>query len=101
MHLTKILTNSAQVYGARPALTMRMGFRTITMTYAEVLAMAQQVALFLADKGVNPGDRVVLCAPNSPLWICVWWGCVLRGAYVVPLSPLSTSATLIKNYSAG
>jgi long-chain acyl-CoA synthetase len=96
MHLTKILTNSAQQFGSRPALTMRMGFRTITMTYTQVQTMAQQVALFLADKGVKAGDTVVLCAPNSPLWICVWWGCVLQGAYVVPLSPLSTTSTLLK-----
>jgi len=96
MHLTKMLTNSVQLYGSRPALTMRMGFRTITMTYAQVQTMAQQVALFLADKGVNAGDTVVLCAPNSPLWICAWWGCVLHGAYVVPLSPLSTTSTLLK-----
>ena len=32
----------------------------------------------------------MLLAPNSPYWICVFWGCLLNGVIVVPLNIQST-----------
>jgi len=69
---------------------MQMGYRTICLTYHDVLQYAQRVALFLEKNNVNKGDKVLLLAPNSPYWICIFWGCVLRGAIVVPLNIQST-----------
>jgi len=96
MILTDLLQSSAQAYGQKPALTMRMGYRTTTLSYAQVFAHARKVAQYLVGKGITAGDCVLLCAPNSPWWICAWWGCVLAGVRVVPLAPENGPAMLAK-----
>jgi long-chain acyl-CoA synthetase len=96
MLLTTILKNSAQQYAALPALTMRIGFRTSTLTYEQVYQYAQAVARLLAANNVHKGDRVIICGPNSPYWICAWWGCQLRGAIAVPLAHQYTQAMFDK-----
>ena len=87
--LTDILKENAKKFPNRPALTMQMGFRTITLTYGQVYEMAQQTALFLQSKGVKKGDAVLLLAPNSPYWIVVFWACLLGGFVIVPLNTQS------------
>lgn len=95
MILNKILENCAQKYSKTPSLKMRMGFRTKTLSYEEVYKLAKKVSLFLQDNGINKGDKVLVCAPNSPYWVCVYWGCLLRGAIVVPLN-IQTSQQVIQ-----
>lgn len=90
MTLLDILTESCQKFTNHPALIMRMGYRTVVLTYAQVYALAQQTAAFLQANGVGKGDCVVVCAPNSPYWGCLFWGCLLRGAVIVPLNTQST-----------
>ncbi len=90
--LIDFLKQNAKKYPNRPALTMQMGFRTVSLTYAQVLLMAEQTALFLKSKGLKPGDVVLVLAPNSPYWIVVYWACLLGGFVVVPLNTQSTAA---------
>ena len=90
--LVEILERNARQFPNRPALTMQMGFRTITLTYAQVYDMARQTALFLKSKGLQPDDLVLLLAPNSPYWIVLYWGCLLGGFVIVPLNVQSTPA---------
>jgi long-chain acyl-CoA synthetase len=62
-----------------------LGLRTIHWSYARLAAEAHSVAYELQARGVQRGERVLLCGNNSPEWIAVFWGCCLRGAVVVPL----------------
>lgn len=94
MTLIDLIKRSAQQHADRPALTMKVGYRTVTLTYAQLYEQARAVAGFLAKHGVGQGDRVLLLAPNSPYWVVVFWGCVLRGAQVVPLNPQTTASLL-------
>ncbi len=96
MLLNDILEQSVQRYAHRPVLSMRMGFRTLTLTYAQVDQYARRFAQFLADQGVQKGDCVLLCGPNSPLWVCVFWACALRGCYLVPLAMQYTQEMMAK-----
>ncbi len=96
MLLTDLLISSASSYAGRPALVMRMGYRTTVLTYAQVFEHAVKIARFLADAGVSHGDCVLLCAPNSPWWVCAWWACLLLGVRVVPLAPENTLPMLQK-----
>lgn len=96
MLLIDILFNSAQKFPQRPALTMRMGYRTTTLTYQQVEQLSKKIALFLADQGVVAGDCILLCAPNSPYWVCIFWACLLQGYYVVPLAMQSTQDIINK-----
>ena len=73
MVLTDILFTSAEQYPNCIAFTMRMGYRTTTLTYEQVFAHACAIARFLKHKyDIKQGDCIVVCAPNSPWWICVW-----------------------------
>lgn len=90
MILNEILKQSSLKFSDKPALTMKMGFRTKTFTYKEIYSLSKKVAIFLEQNGINKGDKVLTCVPNSPYWGCVFWGCVLRGAIIVPLNVQST-----------
>ncbi len=92
--LTDLLAQSTQRFSSQPALTMRMGFRTTTLTYQQVYDLACRVALLLDKHQLNKGDPVIICAPNSPYWVVVLWGCLLRGCPVVPLAPQNTQTML-------
>jgi long-chain acyl-CoA synthetase len=88
--LTDLLSEGEKRWGERPALTMRMGYRTKRLSFAQVAELSRNVAEFLARQGVGEGDRVILLAPNSPYWICVFFSCLLRGSILVPLNVQST-----------
>src|SRR3990167_1858316 len=88
--LTEVLKNSAKKYSDKPALTMKMGFRVVSLSYRQVYDLAKKVALFLKQQGVKPEDKVIICAPNSPYWMPVFFGCLLHRAIPVPLNIQST-----------
>lgn len=54
-------------------------------TNEQVWRQARSAAARLRELGVAPGDRVALCAENSPEWILAYLGIYLAGAVVVPL----------------
>ncbi len=58
--------------------------------YAELRDDARKAAARLADYGIVPGDRVALVAETCPEFAALFFGCVLLGAWPVPL-PLPTS----------
>ncbi len=90
MLLTNILEQSTQQFSRHPALTMRMGYRTVTLTYAEVYNLSKKIAVFLQQQGLRKGDCVIFLAPNSPYWVCLLWGCLLAGVVIVPVTVQST-----------
>lgn len=96
MNLVDMLAASARAYAHLPALSMLMGYRTVSLTYADLYCMAKKVALLLEANGCVKGDRVIICAPNSPYWVAAWWGCMLRGCWAVPLAVQSTAGNLEK-----
>ncbi len=90
MILNKILEESAHKFPNKPAVTMKMGFRIKTLSYKEVFELSKQIAIYLEKQGIKKGDKVLICAPNSPYWVCVFWATLLRGAIIVPLNIQST-----------
>jgi long-chain acyl-CoA synthetase len=98
--LAEIIRVSATRYGQKIALTGKTGFRRETWTYAYLLKTVDCFASYLHTRGVERGDRVALCAPNQPSWVAAFWGCLIRGAIVVPLDIQSSAefmAKVIKN----
>ncbi len=77
--------------GAGLAFTAHRGYRTNRWTYQQVAADARRFARELAERNIAKGDAVLLWAENSAEWAVVFWGCLLRGAVVVPLDRVSTS----------
>ncbi len=96
MILTEILEKNAKDLPNKTALTMKMGYRTVSLTYRDVYDLSINIACFLEKQGLQKGDKVLILAPNSPYWICVWWGCLLGGYIPVPLNVQSTGEMVKK-----
>lgn len=75
--------------GNSAAFVYRTGVRRFTFSYGELYDLALRMARLLEESGVGAGDRVLLWAPNSPWWAVAFWGCVARGAVVVPVDFVS------------
>ena len=68
----------------------RRGLRHVRWSYEQLVLTARRVAHELESRGIAKGERVLLCGENSPEWVAAFWGCLLRGAVVVPLDKDST-----------
>ncbi len=74
-----------ETYHSDIAVIQKRGYRRETWTYGSLASAAKACAVGLKQLGVKTGDRVLLWAPNSAEWLAVFWGCLLRGAVVVPM----------------
>lgn len=58
-----------------------------TYSYGDVFAMAATLASVLAAHGVRQGDRVAVVMNNSPVFVAMYFACLLSGIVIVPVSP--------------
>ena len=72
------------------AVVFFRGYRIERWTYGRIAGEACRFARELESRGVGAGDAVLLWAENCPEWLVAFWGCVLRGAIVVPIDKIST-----------
>jgi long-chain acyl-CoA synthetase len=84
LNLAMVLEDSARRYPDRDAVILG----DTGLTYAQVDAMANQVANLLVTIGVERGDKVALSCPNLPYFPVVYYGILKAGAVVVPLNVL-------------
>ena len=68
------------------------GFRVRRFRYDQVARAARSFAAGLAERRVDPGDRVVFWSANRAEWVAAFWGCVLAGAVCVPVDARSSTA---------
>ena len=80
--IPRLALHSAERYGSAPAIIDG----DTTMSFAEVCAEMLMVGRALIARGVEPGDRVVLWAPNSSRWITSALGILATGAWLVPMN---------------
>lgn len=88
--LTDLLDNAVDRHGAWPAVDF-MGRK---WTYTEIGDLARRAARGLQDLGVQPGDRVGLCLPNTPYYVISYFAILRIGAVVVNFNPLYTEREL-------
>ncbi|HEY8528024.1 MAG TPA: class I adenylate-forming enzyme family protein [Acidimicrobiales bacterium] len=63
--------------------------------FADIEDRAAAVAAWLRDAhGIGPGDRVAICAANSPEWLLTFWACARMGAVVVAMNGWWTGAEM-------
>ena len=67
------------------------GNRRRASTYGEIARLAGRFAALLVQRGIGPGDRVLLWGENSAEWIATFHGCLLRGVLAVPLDANGTA----------
>jgi long-chain acyl-CoA synthetase len=88
-HLATLLDDFRR-YGREVAVVRYQGNRRRVTTYGEIAHLAGRFAALLNQRGIGPGDRVLLWAENSAEWIAAFHGCMLRGVLAVPLDAIGT-----------
>ena len=83
-NLLTLLTDY-ETYARDVAIVQHRGYRRESYTYQKLLQQAANFSLELKSRNIRTGDRVLLWAPNSAEWLVAFWGCLLRGAVVVPM----------------
>jgi long-chain acyl-CoA synthetase len=84
LNLSMLLEDSARKHPERDAVVLG----DTRLSYAQVDAMASQVANLLVSRGIEPGDKVALSCPNLPFFPVIYYGILKAGAVVVPLNVL-------------
>jgi long-chain acyl-CoA synthetase len=86
---SKVPTNLGELY----ELGLQEGHQTFLVyqderyTFAESLDMAQRMARVLKESyGISQGDRVAICARNSPEWCLAYMAISILGAIIVPMN---------------
>jgi len=84
LNLAHLLDQQARLTPDRRAIVMGPH----VLTYAQLSALASQIADGLRAIGVTPGDHVALSCPNTPHFPAAYYGILRAGAVVVPLNVL-------------
>ena len=90
VHILEYLDNFRS-HASEIAYVHRRGYRTQRWTYGDVLATAYRFARELEARGIGKDDKVLIWGENCAEWIAVFFGCVLRGAIVVPIDKIATA----------
>jgi long-chain acyl-CoA synthetase len=72
-------------YGEQIAVVTHRGNRRFPSTYAQLAELSARCANAFDQRGLLPGDRILLWGNNSVEWVATFFGCVLRGIVAVPL----------------
>ena len=72
------------------------GYRTWSLTYAEVADAARAFAARLRAAGITKGQSVAIWSENRPEWIVALWGCLLEGVILVPIDYRTSAAFLLR-----
>jgi len=75
---------SCRLYGSRPCFTEYTPEFT-RYTYREAEAHIERLAQYLASRGIEKGDRVLLTGKNSPAWAFGYLAVQMIGAVIVPV----------------
>ncbi|MGE4529102.1 MAG: long-chain fatty acid--CoA ligase [Rhodospirillaceae bacterium] len=75
-----------------PFLWAKKGGEYHALTWREVADKVAACAAGLAEKGVGPGDRVMLVSENRPEWLIADFGIMAAGAITVPTYVTNTVA---------
>jgi len=81
-NLNRYFQDAIKEYWELPALT---DFGGTTLTYKDVARKIAKLHIFYKETGINPGDKIVLCAKNSSTWCVAFIATLTYGAVIVPI----------------
>jgi long-chain acyl-CoA synthetase len=87
-HLASLIDDMRR-RGRETAVVEHRGVRHLRTSYEEIAELAGRFAAELRRREIRAGERVVLWGASSAEWMEAFFGCVLRGAIVVPLDAAS------------
>lgn len=82
MNVANFLSRAADFFPSRPAVCAG----NVEINYRALNAQANRVANGLKRLGLNPGEQVGLCAPNSSEWLAVYFGVLKAGGVATTFS---------------
>jgi long-chain acyl-CoA synthetase len=85
-------SSAAERFGSKSAGRFKDGEEWREISYAEMGEAIDEIALGLADLGIEVGDRVCLLAETRLEWTLVSLGISAAGAVVVPVYPTNSPA---------
>lgn len=91
MSLPRLLSATASRLPDKVAIE----FQARSWTYGQLEYAARKFAAELVERGIKPGDRIVLLAPNKPEWLVALFGIVGAGAVLVPINPALTPNEIV------
>jgi long-chain acyl-CoA synthetase len=83
--LGELVLDAAAVFGDDVAFEARRGYRRERLTFRQVGELGRRTAGWLAARGLEAGDRLVIWSPNMPEYAVLFLGAWLAGAVVVPI----------------
>jgi long-chain acyl-CoA synthetase len=89
-HLATLLDDFRR-FDRQIAVVRFQGNRRRSTSYGEIARLAGRFAALLAQRGIGPGDRVLIWGENGAEWIAAFHGCMLRGVLAVPLDAYGTA----------
>ena len=95
MTLGEMPARARAAFGDRPAVI----FEDVAYSFEALDRRAGRFANALAAAGIEPGDRVTLCAPNSFDWMAAYYGTAKAGAVLNPITSMLTAGEI--GYIAG
>lgn len=91
--LENIFARLQQAPGSAVLAEIRGG-KTASASGGELLALVAQARGFLRARGLKPGDRCALWAPNSIRWVALDLAIMAEGIIAVPLDPRQVPAEI-------
>jgi len=82
LNFSEIIAHGARYFDNKNALV----YQDKCYTYPELNALIDNLAGYLNEVGIIPGDRVALYLPNCPQWIAVYYAIIRIGAESVCVS---------------
>ena len=76
-------------HAGEAAYVFRRGYRVQRWSYGDVLQNTYRFARALEARGIGKGDKVLIWGENCAEWIVAFFGCLLRGAIVVPIDKIA------------
>src|ERR1700730_12075338 len=79
-------------WASRPALIVR--HQKVRLTYGELRREVDKLAAGLLTLGLEPGDRIGICAPNNSEWVLTQFASAKAGLILVNINPAYRIAEL-------
>jgi long-chain acyl-CoA synthetase len=83
--IADLLPLAAEKYGDQAALKHKAGDEWAETSYSDLGRIVREIALGLADLGVEPGDKVAILAHTRPEWTHACFGTLCAGATLVTI----------------
>lgn len=99
--LVDMFETSVKRFPTRVAMRIERYGKKEQYTFEDAKELAYRVAGFLAEKGVEPHQKVILFSNNMPEWGLSYFGILKAGATAIPLDPSLNADDVAKFVEAG